>query len=85
MVLEQAEKEGYSVFVVRKARKENEAGKAPGEGEGWTDGGIGVLPESIADRMALELGPPNGRGGVTESTQAGGSTSRSQYICSSLG
>jgi ataxin-3 len=64
MVLEQAEKEGYSVFVVRKARHEGGEGTGSGEGQGWTDGGIGVLPECIADRMALQLGEPSGRGGA---------------------
>jgi len=67
MVLEQAEKEGYSVFVVRKAKKEGE-GAGNGEGQGWTDGGIGVLPECIADRMALQLGEPSGRGGAATSS-----------------
>lgn len=75
MVLEQAEKEGYSVFVVRKARKEGGEGMSAGEGQGWTDGGIGVLPESIADRMALELGPPSGRGGVVQSPSGSASGS----------
>ena len=78
MVLEAAEKEGYSVFVVRKARKEGGPGPANGEGQGWTDGGIGVLPESIADRMALELGAPSGRGGVSDAPS--GSTSRSEFF-----
>jgi ataxin-3 len=71
MVLEQAEKEGYSVFVVRKAKKEGE-GSGIGEGKGWTDGGIGVLPECIADRMALQLGEPSGRGGAATSTAGQG-------------
>lgn len=78
MVLEAAEKEGYSVFVVRKARKEGGQGMPGGEGEGWTDGGIGVLPECIADRMALELGAPSGRGGPSVSGAASGSTSQGE-------
>lgn len=72
MVLEQAEKEGYSVFVVRKARKEGGEGTGSGEGEGWTDGGIGVLPESLADRMALQLGEPSGRNGTVSSSSGEG-------------
>lgn len=59
MVLVQAEQEGYSVFVVRKASK-----RIDKEGKGWSDGGIGVLPECVADRMAVELGEPAGRGGA---------------------
>lgn len=72
MVLEQAEKEGYSVFVVRKAKHEGGEGTGSGEGQGWTDGGIGVLPECIADRMALQLGEPSGRGGATPAPSTGG-------------
>jgi ataxin-3 len=34
-----------------------------GEGEGWGDGGVGELPECLADRMAVELGEPVGRSG----------------------
>ena len=72
MVLEQAEKEGYSVFVVRKARHEGGEGTGSGEGQGWTDGGIGVLPECIADRMALQLGEPSGRGGAAPTSSRQG-------------
>jgi ataxin-3 len=60
MVLEQAEKEGYSVFVVRKASG-GDAGD--GEGVGWTDGGVAQMPDSLADTMAVELGEPVGRSG----------------------
>jgi ataxin-3 len=35
------------------------------EGAGWGDGGVGVLPECLADRMAVELGEPVGRTGAT--------------------
>lgn len=34
------------------------------EGAGWGDGGVGVLPECLADRMAVELGEPVGRTGA---------------------
>ncbi|WOO82288.1 Ataxin-3 [Vanrija pseudolonga] len=64
MVLKQAEEEGYSVFAVR--RSGEGAGEEPtdvGEAAGWEDGGIGILPESGADIMAIELGPVHGRGG----------------------
>lgn len=67
MVLSQAEQEGYSVFVVRRAG--GLAGDTKGkdvemsEGEGWGDGGVGRLPECLADNMAVELGEPVGRSG----------------------
>ncbi|RXK36993.1 hypothetical protein M231_05757 [Tremella mesenterica] len=57
LVLTQAEKEGYSVFCVRRSAE----GLA--EGEGWGDGGVAHLPESPADAMALQLGEPTGRTG----------------------
>ncbi|KAK8853172.1 hypothetical protein IAR55_003873 [Kwoniella newhampshirensis] len=63
LVLAQAEEEGYSVFVIRKATPGTSEGQGAGEGQGWGDGGIGVLPESLADRMAVELGEPVGRSG----------------------
>jgi ataxin-3 len=58
MVLTQAEAEGYSVFVVRKAGAGagESAGPDPGEAAGWGDGGVGVLPEAGADLMAAHLG-----------------------------
>ncbi|KAK4689848.1 Ataxin-3, partial [Tremellales sp. Uapishka_1] len=59
LVLTQAEKEGYSVFVIRRVGDQEK-----GEGEGWTDGGVGVLPECTADRMSVELGEPQGRSGA---------------------
>ena len=67
MVLEQAEKEGYSVFVVRKASGGNHGqggdAEADGEGVGWMDGGVAQMPECLADTMAVELGEPVGRTG----------------------
>nr|XP_018260941.1 ataxin-3 [Kwoniella dejecticola CBS 10117]OBR83099.1 ataxin-3 [Kwoniella dejecticola CBS 10117] len=64
LVLTQAEEEGYSVFVVRKGTQGTKEGENAGEGEGWQDGGIGVLPECLADTMAVELGEPVGRSGA---------------------
>ncbi|KAL7418490.1 hypothetical protein Q5752_006948 [Cryptotrichosporon argae] len=61
LVLSQAEAEGYSVFVVRRA---SHGDGATGEGQGWADSGIGVLPESQADLIAAELGEPAGRSGA---------------------
>lgn len=61
MVLEQAETEGYSVFVIRKAGSGGGHNEEDGEGVGWGDGGVGVMPESEADRIVLELGDPVGR------------------------
>lgn len=81
MVLEQAEKEGYSVFVVRKAKKDGAAGMEAGEGQGWTDGGIGVLPECMADRMAQELGEPSGRGGAASQAPSYPSGSGEYLLC----
>ncbi len=52
MVLKQAEEEGYSVFAIRQA------------GEGWGDSGIGELPVSAADQVALELGEVSDRSGA---------------------
>lgn len=67
MVLTQAEQEGYSVFVVRRAGTASTGDKGKEtdmiEGEGWGDGGVGVLPECLADTMAVELGEPVGRSG----------------------
>ncbi|OWZ76521.1 ataxin-3 [Cryptococcus neoformans Tu401-1] len=63
MVLTQAEQEGYSVFVIRKATPGTKEGEEAGEAEGWGDGGIGQLPESLGDVMAVELGEPVGRSG----------------------
>jgi ataxin-3 len=71
LVLIQAEKEGYSVFVVRRA-----SGNQLKEGEGWNDGGVGALPECEADRIAVALGEPSGRG--KESTGPGPSTASSE-------
>ncbi|WWD19589.1 hypothetical protein CI109_104050 [Kwoniella shandongensis] len=77
MVLAQAEEEGYSVFVIRKATPGTGDGLSAGEGEGWGDGGIGVLPECMADRMAVELGEPVGRsGGVGSPTGQSAVTGR---------
>ncbi|WWC94749.1 hypothetical protein V866_001597 [Kwoniella sp. B9012] len=67
MVLTQAEQEGYSVFVVRKTVVGTREGEDAGEGQGWQDGGIGVLPECMADTMAVELGEPVGRSGASGS------------------
>ncbi|WVQ72513.1 hypothetical protein IAR50_002070 [Cryptococcus sp. DSM 104548] len=81
MVLTQAEQEGYSVFVIRKNSPENQdSGAEPvmGEGTGWGDGGIGVLPECLADTMAVTLGEPVGRSGPTSgrsgTIRSGGAT-----------
>ncbi|ODN95187.1 ataxin-3 [Cryptococcus wingfieldii CBS 7118] len=65
MVLTQAEEEGYSVFVIRKNSPGGQDSEEPltGEGAGWADGGIGVLPECLADTMAVTLGEPVGRSG----------------------
>ncbi|RSH91822.1 hypothetical protein EHS25_009192 [Saitozyma podzolica] len=65
LVLTQAEEEGYSVFVVRRAGGGPEGMDMDmDEGAGWGDGGVGVLPECLADRMAVELGEPVGRTGA---------------------
>lgn len=76
MVLTQAEQEGYSVFVVRRTG----TGKGQGgegmdliEGEGWGDAGVGIMPECLADTMAVELGEPVGRAGQAPSSTAKGS------------
>ncbi|WRT70278.1 uncharacterized protein IL334_007276 [Kwoniella shivajii] len=68
LVLTQAEEEGYSVFVVRKARSGTGEGQDAGEGQGWGDGGIGILPECLADTMTIELGEPVGRSGATNAS-----------------
>lgn len=65
MVLSQAEEEGYSVFCVRKATQGTK-GEDSLEGVGWEDGGVGMLPESEADRIALVLGEPVSRTGATD-------------------
>ncbi|WVO12515.1 hypothetical protein L204_100115 [Cryptococcus depauperatus] len=67
MVLTQAEEEGYSVFVIRKASPGTAAGQKAGEGEGWGDTGIGRLPECLADMMSVQLGEPVGRMGGPQS------------------
>ena len=63
MVLSQAEQEGYSVFCVRKLSKGPEEEGEDGEGEGWGDGGVAVLPDCQADMFATQLGEPQGRTG----------------------
>lgn len=68
MVLKQAEAEGYSVFVVRRVGEVAEEEQDPGEGAGWHDSGVGVMPESQADAMALELGEVKGRLGSASMT-----------------
>ncbi|WVF73055.1 hypothetical protein IAT40_007873 [Kwoniella sp. CBS 6097] len=72
LFLTQAEQEGYSVFVVRKARSDTAEGQDAGEGRGWEDGGVAQLPECLADQMAVELGEPVGRGGPVSSLGSGG-------------
>nr|XP_019010271.1 ataxin-3 [Kwoniella pini CBS 10737]OCF49052.1 ataxin-3 [Kwoniella pini CBS 10737] len=78
LVLTQAEEEGYSVFVVRKRTQGTKEGENAGEGQGWQDGGIAVLPECLADTMAVELGEPVGRSGASgtfaQTSNAGTST-----------
>ena len=80
LVLTQAEQEGYSVFVIRKRTKT--AGDEK-EGEGWGDGGVGVLPECEADRIAMAFGEPVSRVGavdqfgITRDTGAGAGASGS--------
>lgn len=69
LVLQQAEQEGYSVFVVRRAGDSGRDGLDFGEGSGWGDGGIGRLPECLADRMAVELGEPVSRTGATSNDE----------------
>lgn len=66
MVLTQAEDEGYSVFVVRRAGEGAgpDAFEDPGEAHGWGDSGVGELPESAADSIALDLGDVASRGGA---------------------
>ena len=85
MVLAQAEEEGYSVFVVRKATPGAGEGHDTKEGQGWADGGVGVLPECEADRIAIVLGEPVSRTGGVNSPSAGsrgaGSESGGQRIC----
>lgn len=72
MFLTQAEQEGYSVFVVRRASASDgpDAGAAQMmEGQGWGDGGIARLPECGADMAAVDLGEPVGRtGGAAAAT-----------------
>jgi ataxin-3 len=54
------------VFVVRRAGGGPEGmDMEMDEGAGWGDGGVGVLPECLADRMAVELGEPVGRTGAS--------------------
>ena len=65
MVLSQAEEEGYSVFCVRKATRGRKGDDTSMEGVGWEDGGVGILPESEADRLALVLGEPVSRTGAS--------------------
>jgi ataxin-3 len=76
LVLAQAEEEGYSVFCVRKATPGGAEGQDIGEGTGWGDGGVGVLPESEADRMAVVLGEPVSRTGNVGSPPASRSSGR---------
>lgn len=84
MVLSQAEEEGYSVFCVRKATQGRRGEEESIEGVGWEDGGVGILPESEADRLAVVLGEPvsrTGAGGPDSATTnvAGGCESMSLY------
>ena len=51
------------MFVIRKAGMSESEDVETEEGLGWGDGGVGVLPECMADRMAVELGEPVGRSG----------------------
>ena len=81
MVLTQAEEEGYSVFVIRKAGEEATAK----EGQGWVDGGIGILPECEADRIAVALGEPVGRSGAQPFAHIGnGEGCRSRIACGAI-
>ncbi|BEJ13536.1 hypothetical protein CspHIS471_0307100 [Cutaneotrichosporon sp. HIS471] len=66
MVLKQAEDEGYSVFVIRRAGEGagQDASVDPGEAHGWGDGGVGEFPGSAADQIALELGEVSSRSGA---------------------
>jgi ataxin-3 len=75
MVLTQAEQEGYSVFCVRKANQGRRQGEDTEEGVGWGDGGVGVLPECEADRIAGVLGEPVGRTGSQAATNVAGGSS----------
>lgn len=77
LVLTQAEKEGYSVFVVRRA-----SGNQLKEGEGWKDGGVGALPECEADRIAVVLGEPSGRGKETTGPGPSAASSESPIMMS---
>lgn len=74
-VLQQAEKEGYSVFVVRSNSKAWEiAESAAYMGDEQQDEGVGSLPECETDRVALGLGEPTGRGANFGSGQASSGT-----------
>ncbi|CAK9783282.1 Josephin-domain-containing protein [Cutaneotrichosporon oleaginosum] len=76
MVLKQAEEEGYSVFVIRRAGEGagQDATIDPGEAHGWGDAGVGELPESSADQIALALGEVSSRsGGHGGDSELGGS------------
>lgn len=86
MVLTQAEQEGYSVFVIRKATPGTKEGEEAGEAEGWGDGGIGQLPESLGDVMAVELGEPVGRsGGRSTATDGPARRSENSQLSTSAG
>lgn len=63
LVLAQAEAEGYSVFVIRKAGAGagDNAEIDPGEAAGWGDGGVADFPSSGADLMVEEMGHARGR------------------------
>lgn len=83
MVLKQAEAEGYSVFVIRQAGEGagEDASIDPGEGLGWHDSGVGVMPESAADAMALELGEVQGRGSISSTRGASNVAGRELIGC----
>ena len=84
MVLTQAEQEGYSVFCVRKANQGRRQGGDAEEGVGWGDGGVGVLPECEADRIAGVLGEPVGRTGGQGAANAVGASSDFLQPCNRL-
>lgn len=60
MVLQQAEEEGYSVFVVRSLDA------LAGQQDAMT---LSLLPECQADLIGLEIGDPSGREGHAPSKQ----------------
>jgi ataxin-3 len=71
LVLQQAEKEGYSVFVVRSNSKAWEVAESAGYmGDTPQDEGVGALPDCEADRVALGLNDPTGRGASFAAGQA---------------